>query len=80
MQHRQKALMRMHVQWHHVVSDITGATGMKIIRAIVAGNHDPATLASYRDVRGQASVATITEAFTGHYCAAHVFALRQALE
>lgn len=79
-QHMQKALMLMNVQLHHVVSDITGATGMKIIRAIVAGNHDPATLASYRDIRCQASVETITEALTGHYRAEHVFALRQALE
>ena len=79
-QHMQKALMLMNVQLHHVVSDITGATGMKIIRAIVAGNHDPATLASYRDIRCQASVETITEALTGHYRAEHVVALRQALE
>jgi transposase len=79
-QHMQKALMLMNVQLHHVVSDITGATGMKIIRAIVAGNHDPAMLASYRDIRCQASVETLTEALTGHYCAEHVFALRQALE
>jgi len=79
-QHMQKALMLMNVQLHHVVSDTTGATGMKIIRAIVAGNHDPATLASYRDIRCQASVETITEALTGHYRAEHVVALRQALE
>ena len=79
-QHMQKALMLMNVQLHHVVSDITGATGMKIIRAIVAGNHDPATLASYRDIRCQASVETITEALIGHYRAEHVVALRQALE
>jgi len=61
-QHMQKALMLMNVQLHHVVSDITGATGMKIIRAIVAGNADPATLASYRDIRCKASIETITEA------------------
>ena len=36
-QHMQKALMEMNLQLHHVVSDITGATSMKIIRAIVAG-------------------------------------------
>jgi transposase len=79
-QHMQKALMLMNVQLHHVVSDMTGATGMKILRAIVAGKHDPATLASYRDIRCKASVETITEALTGHYRAEHVFALRQALE
>ncbi|MBY0138606.1 IS110 family transposase, partial [Paracoccus yeei] len=40
-QHMQKALMEMNLQLHHVVSDIIGATGMRIIRAIVAGERDP---------------------------------------
>ena len=47
----QKALMEMNLQLHHVVSDITGVTGMKIIRAIVAGERDLDVLAAYRDVR-----------------------------
>ena len=50
-QHMQKALMQMNLQLHHVVSDITGATGMRIIRAVVAGERDPATLAALRDQR-----------------------------
>src|SRR3954468_9710759 len=49
-QHMQKALMQMNVQLHHAVTDITGVTGMRIIRAIVAGTHAPETLATYRDV------------------------------
>ena len=79
-QHMQKAMMQMNVQLHHVVSDITGVTGMKILRAIVAGMHDPATLAAYRDVRCKASVETVRQALTGNYRPEHVFALRQALE
>src|SRR6476620_2165377 len=79
-QHMQKALMQMNLQLHHVVSDITGVTGMRIMRAIVAGNHDPAALAAYRDVRCKASVDTVREALTGNYRPEHVFALRQALE
>ena len=79
-QHMQKALMQMNVQLHHVVSDITGATGMKIMRAIVGGQHDPLQLATYRDVRCKASEETIRDALTGHYQREHVFALRQALE
>ena len=71
--------MLMNVQLHHVVSAIPGATGMQIIRALVAGHHAPALVASYRDSRCPASVETIPEAFTGHYGADHVFALRQAL-
>src|ERR671916_2955339 len=55
-QHMQKALMQMNVQLHHVVADITGATGMRIIRAIVAGERDPGVLAANRDRRCHANV------------------------
>jgi len=79
-QHMQKALMQMNVQLHHVVSDITGVTGMKVIRAIVDGNHDPAALAEFRDRRCKASKSTIREALTGNYREEHVFALRQSLD
>src|SRR6202161_605131 len=61
-QHMQKALMQMNLQLHHVVSDITGVTGMQIIRAIVAGERDPAVLATHRDARCHASVETISQA------------------
>lgn len=79
-QHMQKALMLMNVQLHHVVSDITGVTGMRIIRAIVEGTRDPEVLAQFRDVRCKASTATICAALDGNYRLEHVFALRQALE
>lgn len=79
-QHMQKALMQMNVQLHHVVSDITGLTGLKVIRAIVAGNRVPEELAKHRDPRCAASEATIREALTGNYRPEHVFALKQALE
>ena len=79
-QHMQKALTQMNLQLHHVVSDITGATGMRIIRAIVAGERDPATLASYRDVRCHASVETVRQALVGNDWEEHIFALTQALE
>lgn len=79
-QHMQKALMQMNVQLHHVVSDITGVTGMKIIRAIVAGKRAPEELAQHRDVRCAASEETIREALTGNFRSEHVFALKQSLE
>ena len=79
-QHMQKALMQMNVQLHHVVTDITGVTGMKIIRAIVDGAREPKALAQYRDRRCKASLETIEKALTGNYRPEHVFALRQALE
>jgi transposase len=79
-QHMQKALMQMNVQLHHVVSDITGATGMRIIRAIVSGLRDPDLLAEHRDPRCKASRETIREALIGNYRPEHVLALRHALE
>ncbi|WP_254055762.1 IS110 family transposase [Ruegeria sp. EL01] len=79
-QHMQKALMEMNLQLHHVVSDITGATGMKIIRAIVAGERDPEVLAGYRDVRCKSSIETIKAALIGNDRDEHVFALTQSLE
>lgn len=78
-QHMQKALIQMNLQLQHVLSDITGTTGLAIIRAIVAGEHDPAALAQHRDPRCQASPETIRAALTGHYRPEHVFALRLAL-
>jgi transposase len=79
-QHMQKALMQMNVQLHHVVSDITGVTGMRIIRAIVSGHRAPEELAKHRDVRCAASEETIRQALTGNYRPEHVFALKQALQ
>ena len=79
-QHMQKALMEMNLQLHHVVSDITGVTGMKIIRAIVAGERDLDVLAAYRDVRCKASTETIKAALNGNDRPEHIFGLTQSLE
>jgi transposase len=79
-QHMQKALMQMNVQLHHVVTDITGGTGMRIIRDIVAGVREPSTLALHRDRRCHASAEEIAAALTGNWREEHVFALGQALE
>ena len=78
-QHMQKAMTEMNLQLHHVVSDITGATGMRIIRAIIAGERDPAVLASMRDTRCHSSAEVIEKALTGHYRGEHLFVLEQAL-
>src|SRR5450756_2768510 len=75
----QKALTHMNLQLPHVVSDVTRVTGMKIIRAIVAGERDPDILASMRDVRCRESVETIRAALVGNYQPEHIFALAQAL-
>lgn len=79
-QHMQKSLSQMNVQLHNVLSDITGETGMKIIRAIVRGERDPKLLAAYRDKRCKNSLETIEKSLMGHYREEHVFGLMQALE
>jgi len=79
-QHMQKALSLMNVQLHVAITDITGTTGMRIIREIVAGQFDPEHLAQHRDPRCKAKHAEIVEALKGQYRAEHLFVLRDALE
>jgi transposase len=79
-QRMQKALIQMNVQLPLVVSDITGVTGLRILRDIVAGQRDPHHLAQHRDYRCRASEADIVAALTGNYRAEHVFVLQQNLE
>jgi transposase len=78
-QHMQKALQQMNVLLHQVVNDITGLTGMTVIRAIVAGEQNPQVLAQHRDPRCKRSTEEIAQHLTGNYRAEHVFALAQAL-
>jgi transposase len=79
-QHMQKALEQMTLKLTEVVSDITGKTGMTIIRAILAGERDPQRLATYCDKRCKHDHATIAKALTGHWRAEHLFALQQAVD
>lgn len=79
-QHMQKALTLMNLQLANVLSDITGETGMRIIRAIVGGERNPAVLAKYRDPRCKNSVEMIEKSLMGHYKDEQVFALKQAVE
>jgi transposase len=73
----QKALTQMNLKLHHVLSDLTGVTGMAIVRDILAGVRDPQALAAHRDGRCKASEQDIAAALTGHYRPEHLFALRQ---
>ena len=76
----QKYLDQMNVRVHRAVSDITGVTGMAIIRAIVDGQRDPHALAGLRDRRCRKSEAQIAEQLTGNWRLEHLFNLRQALK
>jgi transposase len=78
-QHLQKALHEMNVPLTQVLTDITGVTGLAIIRAIVAGERDPVHLARFREPQCASSTEDIAKALTGHYQSEHVFALKQAL-
>src|SRR5438128_8959923 len=78
-QRMQKALVQMNLQLPIVISDITGVTGLRIVRDIIAGQTDPRALAQHRAARCQASAAEITAALTGHYRPEHVFVLQQNL-
>jgi len=76
-QRMQKALTQMNLQLHTVLTDLTGATGLKIVRSILAGERNPEVLAAHRDHRCHASREEIVAALTGNYRAEHLFALRQ---
>ena len=79
-QRMQKALTLMNLQLHKVISDVTGVTGMLILRDIVAGETDPTVLARHRNPRCKASEEEIAASLTGHYRDEHLFVLRQQLE
>jgi transposase len=78
-QHMQKALDQMNLQLHHVISDITGLTGMAIVESILKGERDPLALAKLRDPRIKATASTIAKALVGDYRPEHLFTLRQSL-
>jgi transposase len=76
----QKCLDQMNVCVHHAVSDITGVTGMAMIRAIVNGESDPVRLAKMRDPRCRKSEQQIAAELSGNWRKDHLFNLRQALK
>ena len=78
--HIQKALDLMNVKLHLAVSDTVGVTGMRIIKAILSGKHNPAELAALREPTCKNSEETFVKALTGNYRAEHLFALKQAME
>ncbi len=79
-QHMQKALEQMNLKLTEVISDITGTTGLAILRAILKGVRDPAKLAKLRDPRCKNSAEAIAQALNGSYRDEHLFALGQALD
>lgn len=79
-QHMQKALERMNVKFHDVISDLTGTSGMKVVRAILAGERDPQQLLVLCDVQIRKNKSErVVESLRGTWQAEHLFALRHAV-
>lgn len=79
-QHMQKALQQMNVHLHHVVSDLNGETGLRIVDAILAGERDPVKLAELRDSPCHKSTPQeMAAALKGDWQSEHLFVLKQAL-
>jgi transposase len=77
--HMQKAMDQMNLQLHHVISDLTGRTGLAILDAILGGERDPFRLAQLRGERIKASPEVIAKSLVGDYRPEHLFTLRQSL-
>lgn len=78
-QHMQKALTQMNIQLTNVISDVSGETGLKILRAINDGERDGHVLAALKNSRIHASEEEIAKSLQGNWRAEHLFALKQAL-
>lgn len=78
--HMHKALTQMNLQIHHVISDITGLTGLAIVDAILAGQREPTELARLRDPRVKADEETIRKSLVGNWREEHLFTLQQSRE
>ena len=79
-QHMQKALAQMNIQLTNVVADITGTTGMRIIKGILDGERNPLVLAGRRDHRCKNTEETIARSLHGNFRPEHLFSLKQAVE
>ena len=77
-QHMQKSLTQMNLQIHHVISELTGVTGLAIVDAIVEGERDPAVLAKLRNHRIQASEEIVQKSLVGNWKREHLFTLKQS--
>jgi transposase len=80
LQMMQKVLVQMNVHLHLAVADLAGVTGMRILRAIAQGQHDPQTLAALSDPNCKKTRAEIAKALEGTWDAAHLFELKQLLK
>src|SRR5271157_3348303 len=78
--HMQKALSQMNLQIHHVLSDITGVSGLAILDAVLVGERDPMRLAKLCHVLVKTPHETVAKALVGDYRPEHLFTLKQSLD
>lgn len=76
----QKTLVECNLRLHHVLSDLDGVSGQRLVEAILAGEHDPKKLAQLRDGRCRVSTQQLIAALEGHYRAEYLFVLQQDWE
>jgi transposase len=76
--HMQKSLNQMNIQIHHVLSDITGASGQAILGAILRGEPDTVAMAQLWTPRVRSPREKIAQALDGNYRPAHLFTLKQS--
>jgi transposase len=79
-QHMHKALTQMNLQIHHVISDITGLTGLAIVDALLGGQRDAGELVKLCDPRIKADHETIRKSLVGNWRLEHLFTLKQSRE
>jgi transposase len=77
-QHMHKALTQMNLQIHHVISDITGLTGLAIVDAILADQRNGTELAQLRNPRIKVDAETIRKSLEGNWRSEHLFTLGQS--
>src|SRR5262245_64002495 len=78
--HMIQALKHMNIQLNLVLTDITGVSGLAMLRAIIAGERDPERLAEFRQPGCKHSFAEIVKALTGTWDDAQLFILKQSVE
>lgn len=80
LQHMEKALSQMNLKLNKVISELSGYSGMQIVRAIVKGERDPWKLAALKHVQVKSSLRTVAKSLAGDYRAEHLFVLKQSVE
>ena len=79
-QHMQKALDSMNIKLHNVISNISGASGMRILKAIIQGERNPEILVELCDkIIVKTKRASVISSLKGNFREDYIFSLKQAV-